>query len=430
MLLLLSAALAAPLLHSHNDYLQDRPLEQALEAGFQSIEVDLWQRGGELVVAHYRWQDRGRLDALYLDPLQARVDALGSVHGDGEPLVLWLDLKQDDPELNRLLAGQLARYPMVGEQVQVVLTGNDGAKQRHLREYPTPGVSRDSNHLSPQDPPAAGSWTHYALSWKREVGRKRVDDRSREALAQTAQAAHAAGRVARIYGAPDTPESWRAQHQAGLDYIGTDQPSALAALLPPLRCGPTLPEAPARLSLRDHDYALIGQCGGLPVYRTPSTDSTFLDRAEAGLELILVTEESADPSTAQDSWPAPMGNLYFSVPCEGDAERARASISAAVAEWSETQVPELELAEGWSGLYGAHRATDGRFVSGLVVDTEQSACAIGVDLHLGASPEQYAALGAEAEHVSFATLTGRAYDVDEALWPILRSLIDPGDNGR
>src|SRR5256885_12298392 len=61
--------------HAHNDYEHTRPLLDALDHGFCSIEADIWLVDGNLLVAH----DRGKvkpdrtLQALYLDPLRERV---------------------------------------------------------------------------------------------------------------------------------------------------------------------------------------------------------------------------------------------------------------------------------------------------------------------------------------------------------------------
>ena len=189
-------------------------------------------------------------------------------------------------------------------------------------------------------------------------------------------------------------------------------------------CGPGVRAAdtPQTLLLRGHTYTRIGACDRVPVYRTPSTDSTFLDRAEADRVVILVTAESVDPTTTETAWPAPTGNLYFSLTVVGDADAARSLISAVLAEWLAAHVPEVTVTEGWEGEYGAHRGPDGRFVSGLALETARATTAIGVDLHIAATPAQYAALSAEREHVSLAALTGRSLSVDDALWWILSAI--------
>ena len=74
-------AQAAPLqqAHAHNDYEHKRPLQDALDHGFASVEADVWLVDGELLVAHDRDQVQpGRtLERLYLSPLEARRKMLG-----------------------------------------------------------------------------------------------------------------------------------------------------------------------------------------------------------------------------------------------------------------------------------------------------------------------------------------------------------------
>lgn len=74
---------ATPIAHSHNDYLQERPLFDALDRGFTSIEADVFPRGRELRVAHTVWGIRkGRtLESLYLRPLR---DQLGRARATGD----------------------------------------------------------------------------------------------------------------------------------------------------------------------------------------------------------------------------------------------------------------------------------------------------------------------------------------------------------
>ena len=61
--------------HAHNDYYHERPLEDALECLFCSIEVDVFLEDGKFLVGHDRdelREDR-TLERLYLDPLKKKV---------------------------------------------------------------------------------------------------------------------------------------------------------------------------------------------------------------------------------------------------------------------------------------------------------------------------------------------------------------------
>ena len=92
-----------------------------------------------------------------------------------------------------------------------------------------------------------------------------------------------------------------------------------------------------------------------------------------------------------------------------------------MSDWIAWAAPAISLSEGWSGPYGGHRALDGRFVTGLVIEPINGTTAIGVDLHLSATPEQYAKLNSDG-HVSLHTLTGTLPDLDATLWRMLSQL--------
>src|SRR5438034_4524920 len=65
--------------HAHNDYEHKRPLFDALDNGFCSVEADIYLVNGQLLVAHERFQAKPEktLQSLYLDPLRERVKKNG-----------------------------------------------------------------------------------------------------------------------------------------------------------------------------------------------------------------------------------------------------------------------------------------------------------------------------------------------------------------
>src|SRR5260221_13965865 len=82
--------------HAHNDYEHKRPLFDALEHGFCSVEADIHLVEGQLLVAHSRSQVKteGTLEALYLNPLRERVQKYGG-RGflNGPEFILFMDRK-------------------------------------------------------------------------------------------------------------------------------------------------------------------------------------------------------------------------------------------------------------------------------------------------------------------------------------------------
>ena len=102
-----------PQAHAHNDYLHARPLLDALQQGFGSVEADIFLVGEELQVAHERSSlspDR-TLRKLYLEPLKQRIaDHSGSVFGDGENFTLLIDIKTAGEPTYRALNELLSEY--------------------------------------------------------------------------------------------------------------------------------------------------------------------------------------------------------------------------------------------------------------------------------------------------------------------------------
>lgn len=236
-----AAAAPVPILHAHNDYEHPRPLLDALDQGFASVEADVHERDGVVHVAHDLDETKGTLEALYLDPLAARVKARGgAVHAAGEPFYLWIDLKEETVELKAALTSTLARYDFLAtfgaggdasRAVTVVLTGSR-AKVELVRDTPAPRpFVRDSNDFSTSDPKADDGWAYYALPflslglWN---GEGAMPASMRAKMKAQIDGAHGLGRKVRYYGAPDTRAYWNEARALGVDFLGTDDLVGLA----------------------------------------------------------------------------------------------------------------------------------------------------------------------------------------------------------
>lgn len=223
------------LAHAHNDYLHDRPLFDALDQRFDSVEADLYWSGTDLVVAHTGPPFRGTLKELYLEPLKAQVEAnAGSVYGDGKPFYLWLEFRESTLDIQNAVATQLSAYEMLTRfeddreirgAVTVVLTGGPAKKALAARAAPRFWI-RDSNDYAPTDPPADLRWGYYAvnyynfLAWAGDG--TAIPAAQKRQLKILIDGAHATGRKLRIYASPDTPAYWRAARELGLDFINAD----------------------------------------------------------------------------------------------------------------------------------------------------------------------------------------------------------------
>ena len=100
--------------HAHNDYEHPRPLFDALDHRFGSVEADIFLVGDQLLIGHDATElDPSRtLESLYLEPLSALVKANhGSVYrGWHKPLQLLIDIKTEGSSTYLELDRHLQRY--------------------------------------------------------------------------------------------------------------------------------------------------------------------------------------------------------------------------------------------------------------------------------------------------------------------------------
>lgn len=231
--------------HAHNDYLHKRPLLDALDNGFTSVEADIFLVDGKLLVAHAVRQQKPErtLETLYLDPLRERIKANGgSVYGDGKPFHLLVDLKSAGVPTYRALAEVLARY---ADLLSVVRNGKldpkalsvtvSGDRPRELmaaesvRYAGYDGRVSDLDSDEPADfmPLVSDSWGSQ-FRWR---GQGPLGDAERAKLLELVSKAHAKGRKIRFWAAPDRSDAWRELHAAGVDLINTDDLEGLARFL-------------------------------------------------------------------------------------------------------------------------------------------------------------------------------------------------------
>jgi hypothetical protein len=240
--------------HAHNDYEHDRPLYDALDHGFASVEADVHLVDGQLLVAHDEedTQEDRTLQSLYLEPLRERVQQNGGrVYAGGPPLTLLIDVKTDAEEtyaaLRQVLKGYediLTTFGPGGQKdgaVTVIVSGNR-ARETMEAEVDRYGVryaaydgrleDLDSGTDTSLIPLISDKWTTY-LTWE---GRGPMPEEERQKLAAIVEAAHQQGRRVRFWDTPDGRTAareavWQTLIEAGVDLINTDDLAGLQRFL-------------------------------------------------------------------------------------------------------------------------------------------------------------------------------------------------------
>ncbi len=240
-------AAAAPLrrAHAHNDYHHPRPLLDALDCGFCSIEVDLFLVDGQLLVGHARSELReGRtLQKLYLDPLRLRVQQHGGrVYPHGPTITLLVDIKADGKNVYSTLRDVLAPYADIlcrvedgrfqQRAVQVVVSGDRPREEIAADETRYVGIDgrlTDLDSTAPAHlmPLISDRWTSH-FRWR---GTGDFPSTERDKLRSIVDRAHAAGRRVRFWATPEEPRLWQELLAAGVDHINTDQLDSLREFL-------------------------------------------------------------------------------------------------------------------------------------------------------------------------------------------------------
>jgi hypothetical protein len=226
--------------HSHNDFEQLRPLEDALALGFHSVEADVWWHEGGVMVSHMGLRWYGSLEDLYLEPLEKRVRRWRSVLGDDLPFQLWIDLKTADPSLGLALHALLAGHPLLfarhgaSRPISVILTGDDAAKRAFVREFPAPGICRDEERFDPSTPSTESTACWYSLPWGETfawTGVGPMPPSQRQRLQTLVDQAHRLGRRVRFWATPESERVWQELFDAGVDLINTDELGRLRRFL-------------------------------------------------------------------------------------------------------------------------------------------------------------------------------------------------------
>jgi glycerophosphoryl diester phosphodiesterase len=231
--------------HAHNDYLHPRPLLDALDHGFCSVEADIFVTPDGLLVAHERKDLRaGRtLQKLYLDPLRDIVKSRGAqVYPGGPRFYLLIDVKTEAEATYAALDKVLAQYADIlsvtengkfePKAVTIVLSGNRAIETITKQAVRYVGIDGRPENLSSDAPAHLIPWIsanwNLLFAWQ---GEGPMPDDERAKLVEIVDQAHQRGRKVRFWAMPEKEAVWRELTGAGVDLINTDKLDELREFL-------------------------------------------------------------------------------------------------------------------------------------------------------------------------------------------------------
>ena len=221
--------------HSHNDYLNDMPFYRAYNAGFGSIEADVFPVNGVLVVAHSKSEIKPErtLRTMYLMLILKELTA-----DESRNVSLLVDIKEDYKTVLPLLIKEVEGYekyistPNLTNRLTIVISGNRPPPNEY-KNYPDFIFFDDDLKLqhTPDEWNRVGlvSLPFYKIStWK---GEDEINRKDKKAVRQIIDSVHSANKPIRFWAAPDTQASWNLQMKLHVDLIGTDKIEELANVL-------------------------------------------------------------------------------------------------------------------------------------------------------------------------------------------------------
>jgi alkaline phosphatase len=227
--------------HSHNDYLQQQPFYLAHSNHFASIEIDVFLKGDQLLVAHTK-EDISPLrtiESLYIEPLLRELKLNGGKpYNNNDKLQFLIDLKNGGDTALKVLEQKLkpirehfdvAKNP---NAVRLVISG----------DMPVPAHFENFDPIFFFDGRAGVNYTPAQLKriafvsaplqqftvWN---GLGRMVHEEQKRVKQFVDSVHNVGKPVRFWGAPDTRTTWLAFMKLNVDYLNTDMPGEMAKFL-------------------------------------------------------------------------------------------------------------------------------------------------------------------------------------------------------
>lgn len=231
--------------HAHNDYEHKRPLFEALENGFCSVEADVFLVDGKLLVGHTRSSLRPErtLESLYLDPLRERAKANGDkVYRGGPTVFLLVDVKSKAKETCEALLKVLDGYEDLVSvtrdgrfergAVTVVVSGNCDRQTITAPTVRRAGIDGRPSDLDSDAPVDQIPW--ISDSWQsrfRWRGDGPIPEEEKTRLRNLTAKAHKHGRLVRFWATPENAAVWKELRADGVDLLNTDRLADLRRFL-------------------------------------------------------------------------------------------------------------------------------------------------------------------------------------------------------
>lgn len=217
--------------HSHNDYEQKKPFDEAYNQQFGSIEADLFLVNDTLFTAHNREDITATrtFSRLYLQPILQKVQANnGNIYAQEDlKLQLLIDLKTPAEETLKALVALLSPHESIfvpKGPVKIVISGNTPAPE-NFSQYPDfiffdgrPNIAYTNEQLK-----KIGLISQAFQKYSRWNGEGDLTEKDRKALSKVIEQTHTLDKKIRFWATPDNINTWKAMMNLKVDFLNTDK---------------------------------------------------------------------------------------------------------------------------------------------------------------------------------------------------------------
>lgn len=223
---------ATSYIHSHNDYLQEKPLLGALEAGAKSIEIDVFLINDSLFVAHTQREikNTNTLENLYILPLKTYLDRNQQIH----EFHLMIDIKSEPVSSLNAIQKCLKNYPDIfsKEGVQVIISGNRPKPESYTSYADFIWFdARSPSDIDEQRGKRIAMISQNISKFTQWRGRGNIPENDKRELVEFINESHRKNKPVRLWNTADNETTYKFLSSIGVDYINTDHPKELRKYL-------------------------------------------------------------------------------------------------------------------------------------------------------------------------------------------------------
>jgi hypothetical protein len=215
--------------HAHNDYEHGRPLIDALNYGFTSVEADVHLKQNRLLIGHLSVNRRSPdLATLYLKPLDSllRITTQGILPKPPKTFCLMLDLKTEGISTLEAIENELKNYPRIEQDENIILLISGQVPKKEMLEGKFKRFQVDGRPEDLGKGISVNRMPRISTSFRSISGakaRNKIETEALEKITVLARQVHLEGKLLRLWAIPDNQSAWDQLLDAGVDIINTDK---------------------------------------------------------------------------------------------------------------------------------------------------------------------------------------------------------------